>query len=79
MRIDKTELIDVGVQTANAERREAVRDTDKNLSVVRIDRSRQGKRWLEQATYGNPSVRREDLLRGYCAAGREYGRSAEEE
>lgn len=55
MRIDKTELIDVGVQTANAERREAVRDTDKNLSVVRIDRSRQGKRWLEQATYGNPS------------------------
>lgn len=62
MRIDKTELIDMGVKTANTERKEAVRDTEKDTSVVRIDKSRKGERWLEQATYGNPSREEETSL-----------------
>lgn len=60
MRIDKTELMDMGVQAANAERKDAVRSadkdtSDKDTSVVRVDKSRKGERWLTQATYGNPS------------------------
>lgn len=55
MRIDKTELMDMGVTAANTERKDAVSDTNRDTSVVRIDRSRKGERWLEHATYDNPS------------------------
>lgn len=59
MRIDKADRMDMGIVVAATERKENAAVREQETSVVRIEKSRKGDAWLEQATYANPAKEEE--------------------